>query len=503
MKFAVEMEKPKDQDEKEEVSRSVGTKDMVDMYSQSATIHGVSNVGAPQIYKFRRIVWITLLLAMSISLSCIVYLQFRRYQEHPSMTIVKAEFNDELIFPAVTICNTNQYHRSRLPDDAPMLKLLYNLSEFAHIGKYLNFTKDDSNEDPVFITHHTGDYLYSFAMAAAHTLKEMFYFCSWKGRQVNCSEVFKREVTDVGVCYRFNGNTSDVLTTTTTGSRSGLRVILDIQQNFSFFSTTSQSGIKVLLNEQNESPNLSSHGLFVRPGTSTALGVRKEERIGLESPYKAFGTSYCYNTRAEGFETPLKRFANYTYTRSTCQRNCVLDHMIKQCECRHFFSPGEEDFCSLEQLEHCYIPTFTDKTMEEVVHKCIACPSRCHTISYNTQLSSADFASSFTIDYMVDAGLTQDSDYIRNNVIDLRIFYDTLTVTKTEQIPELTVQGILADLGGHMGLFLGASILSVTELAEFVALYIMEWWKRRRQKKPKSSSPSQQQMTVMDNVAMS
>ncbi|XP_055958870.1 acid-sensing ion channel 4-A-like [Patella vulgata] len=208
------------------------------------------------------------------------------------MTIVKAELNDELIFPAVTICNTNQYHRSRLPDDAPLQKLLYDLT---------------------------------------HTLQEMFKFCWWGGRRIDCSEVFKREVTDVGVCYRFNGNTSDVLTTTTTGSRTGLRVILDIQQNFSFFSTTSKSGIK----------------------------------------------------------------------------------------------------------------------------------------------------------------------------IDLRIFYDTLTVTKTEQIPELTVQGILADLGGHMGLFLGASILSVTELVEFVALFIMEWWKRRRQKKPKSSSPSQQQMTVMDNVAMS
>ncbi|KAK6172390.1 hypothetical protein SNE40_016050 [Patella caerulea] len=480
MKLTVDMEKPEIKDENEEKDKSVGPKGMVDMYSQSATIHGVSKVGAPQIYRFRRLTWVTLLIVMSIVLTCLVYMEFQRYQEHPSVTIVKAEFHEELVFPAVTICNTNQYHRNRLPHDVPLLELLYNLSEFAHIGKYLSQIRDTQNSGPSEIVDHSGDYLYSFAMDAAHTMDEMFSYCTWQGRHINCSEVFEREVTDFGVCYRFNGNISDVLTTTTAGPGGGLRVMLDIQQIFSFFSATSQSGIKVLLNEPNEAPNLFNHGLFVRPGTSTALSFRKEESVGLGSPYKAFGTSYCYDTDAEGFETPLTRFANYTYTRTTCHRNCVLNYMAHKCKCRHFFSPGAEAFCSVEQFENCYLPALADKKMEKVLKMCTACPSRCHTIKYNTQLSSADFASSFIIDYMVATNMMQDKEYIRNNVIDLRIFYDTLTVTKTEQIPELTIQAIVADLGGHMGLFLGASLLSLTELVEFIALLVVEFFNRRR-----------------------
>ncbi|ESO83844.1 hypothetical protein LOTGIDRAFT_168888 [Lottia gigantea] len=478
MKLLLDMDKQEDSGDCDGVG---GAMDIMGMYGHSATIHGVSKVADPQIYRFRRWVWSILLISMAVGLAVVLYMQFTRFFEYPTVTMVNAEFHDELRFPAITICNINQYDRVRLPFAEDLRTLLYNLSEFSDLQGYLehidqrnyHYSSPMSPVDP-------GTYLYDSVMYAAPLLEELFLLCMWKGKKLDCQDVMERVITDVGVCYRFNGNISDPYIAGDTGPNHGLRVLLDIKQNNSFFSSTSQSGVKILVNEPDEAPILDNAGWFVRPGTSSNIGIRKEEFIGLKKPYKSFGTSYCLDTQQDGFKTPLSRYPDYSYTRSTCRKECLLKYFGEKCNCRHFFVPGPERYCSIYEFNECLLPAMRDSEIGKMMESCKGCPSTCQTVGYIPNLSSADFASSFIIDYMVTSGLLKDSQYMSNNVVDLRIYFDSLTVTQIQQKPELTIQGILADLGGLMGMFLGASILSITELVEFLALVCLAGRNRRK-----------------------
>ncbi|KAL7882253.1 hypothetical protein AOLI_G00091020 [Acnodon oligacanthus] len=83
-------------------------------------------------------------------------------------------------------------------------------------------------------------------------------------------------------------------------------------------------------------------------------------------------------------------------------------------------------------------------------------------------------------------------DYIRDNFLVLDIFFEALNYETIEQKKAYDVAGLLGDIGGQMGLFIGASILTVLEILD----YIYEVIKHRLQRllKPqKEQKPQPQQ----------
>ena len=115
------------------------------------------------------------MLSMLCGLISLLYLHFHRYTLYPTVTVVNAHMTDSVPFPAVTICNLNQYHYSRIPNDPRLRELLYRLSDFAYIKEY----SEDRASFGVMTTAEsvkveTGEELRNFAMNAAHTLNGMF-----------------------------------------------------------------------------------------------------------------------------------------------------------------------------------------------------------------------------------------------------------------------------------------------------------------------------------------
>ncbi|KAK7495306.1 hypothetical protein BaRGS_00013488 [Batillaria attramentaria] len=331
--------KQRDPDDSDVSSELLG---LVAFYKDTATIHGVSQIGGKRLYSFRRKVWLVLLLIMVIGLTTLMFLHFQRFSEHPTVTVVSAQVTDILPFPAVTICNLNQFHRNRIPRDENLRRLLYRMSDYAYIKDYITseaVVSNESNADKV----DTGD--------------ELREFCVYRITSYPCDELFTRTVTDLGVCYTFNADKDrERRNTTDSGSLNGLRVILNIEQDNYYYSTYSQSGIKVVLHEPDEAPIMLNRGFFVRPGTCTDVAIRREQTFRLAYPYKAFGHSYCVDTEAADFETPLTRYQNFSYSGITCLRDCFVGRLVEKCGCRHFYEYGTEDFCSVEQLQNCYLP---------------------------------------------------------------------------------------------------------------------------------------------------
>ena len=64
-----------------------------------------------------------------------------------------------------------------------------------------------------------------------------------------------------------------------------------------------------------------------------------------------------------------------------------------------------------------------------------------------------------------EKGRNLSTDEIRNRLIMVSLYYDDFMEIIHEATPLHNLLGIVSDLGGQMGLFLGASILSLIEIA--------------------------------------
>ncbi|XP_052062005.1 acid-sensing ion channel 3-like [Mytilus californianus] len=107
------------------------------------------------------------------------------------------------------------------------------------------------------------------------------------------------------------------------------------------------------------------------------------------------------------------------------------------------------------------------------------CPPACSSTRYEVTLSSSIFPSDFYNDFLLKAVTEVERDFYRKNFIVIHIYFDELKTTIVKQSP---VYGssveIFGNLGGQMGLFLGASILTITELGEFLGFVLWFIWKK-------------------------
>ncbi|XP_063443161.1 acid-sensing ion channel 4-like [Mytilus trossulus] len=107
------------------------------------------------------------------------------------------------------------------------------------------------------------------------------------------------------------------------------------------------------------------------------------------------------------------------------------------------------------------------------------CPPACSSTRYEVTLSSSIFPSDFYNDFLLKAINEFKQDFYRKNLIVIHIYFDELKTTIVKQLP---VYGssveIFGNLGGQMGLFLGASILTITELGEFLGFVLWFIWKK-------------------------
>ena len=58
-----------------------------------------------------------------------------------------------------------------------------------------------------------------------------------------------------------------------------------------------------------------------------------------------------------------------------------------------------------------------------------------------------------------------------------------MSYTEIRQRPNFEFGGLLGDIGGFMGLLLGASIMTVCELLDYLGMKVIHWWLKRREQR--------------------
>ncbi|GFO10680.1 acid-sensing ion channel 1 [Plakobranchus ocellatus] len=430
-------------------------KGILEYYLQSATIHGISQTSGPQHYFLRRLIWLILLAVMTISLVWAVYGQINSLYEYPIKTVTQVTLNTVLPFPAVTICNLNQFMRDRVPDIPIVVKVIQQQSEyFQSVARMKN--QSDNMFDLENLTDVSGEELQRILFNAAPRLDELFRGCSWQGDRYDCNDLFKTDVTGHGICYTFNGpDLKPEQRYKAVGPISLLRTQVILGNNRSYYARYPYAGIKVLLNRPGEIEHPQYGGWSIRPGVAASMALSRSDSKCLPKPFKAFTNDYCEDTKVDGYRNRLTLYNTYTVVH--CYRECVYKRLEYLCNCRFYLSPAQIE---VEDLFQC------------------SCPRECEDIDYSADISYANIFSQFIEAQAIKDGILLLNNSLRDNLIDLSIFYKSLNVVKIVQEPAMSFASVMGNLGGQMGLFLGAIILSITELIELLLLLVLKAAKR-------------------------
>ncbi|GFR96280.1 acid-sensing ion channel 3 [Elysia marginata] len=159
------------------------------------------------------------------------------------------------------------------------------------------------------------------------------------------------------------------------------------------------------------------------------------------------------------------------YSAVNCEAECKFNYLVKACGCRGYHDPGDASVCSGKEYLKCYIRARRSFNQSDLLT--CKCPKECDSTDFIADLDYADFAS-------------------RISTVDVKIFFKTLDIQVIEQKPAVSVQDVLGSLGGQMGLFLGASIVSMVEILEMLLILISRCVHRCRHSEetgPKIKSP--------------
>ncbi|XP_036983966.1 acid-sensing ion channel 2 isoform X2 [Artibeus jamaicensis] len=408
----------------------------------------------------RRALWV---LAFCTSLGLLLSWSSNRllyWLSFPSHTRVHREWSRQLPFPAVTVCNNNPLRFPRLSK-----------GDLYYAGHWLGLLLPNRTARPLVSELLRGDeprrqwfrkladfrlflpprhfegISAAFMDRLGHQLEDMLLSCKYRGELCgphNFSSVF----TKYGKCYMFNSGEDGkpLLTTVKGGTGNGLEIMLDIQQDEYLpiwgetEETTFEAGVKVQIHSQSEPPFIQELGFGVAPGFQTFVATQEQRLTYLPPPWGECRSS----------EMGLDFFPVYSIT--ACRIDCETRYIVENCNCRMVHMPG--------------------LLAEKDSNYCL-CRTPCNLTRYNKELSMVKIPSKTSAKYL-EKKFNKSEKYISENILVLDIFFEALNYETIEQKKAYEVAALLGDIGGQMGLFIGASILTILELFDYIYELIKE-----------------------------
>ncbi|KAL7826159.1 hypothetical protein SRHO_G00338970 [Serrasalmus rhombeus] len=276
--------------------------------------------------------------------------------------------------------------------------------------------------------------------------------------------------TRYGKCYTFNGNKTSAKRTRQGGMGNGLELMLDIQQDEYLpiwretNETTLEAGIRVQIHSQDEPPYIHQLGFGVSPGFQTFVSCQEQRLSYLPQPWG--------NCRASS-EPVIPGYD--TYSVSACRLHCESIQVQRECNCRMIHMPA---------------------LLQKDTGDSCPCETPCNVTRYGKELSMVKIPSKGSARYL-SRKYHKTEEYIRDNFLILDIFFEALNYETIEQKKAYDIAGLLGDIGGQMGLFIGASILTILEILDYI--YEVVKYRIKRLLRPQKNQNQQNQRNQIQN----
>lgn len=445
----------------------------VDAFLRETTLHGVKFLGSSNGRK-QRYIWAVLLVGVWILSFYFVTSTVMRFFKYESFVISEVVLKDALDLPALTVCNLNSGNRSLLREKFPSL---LEIEEALQNPEFVaNITKNPDLLLPLKAFSN------SIMTEIYLTAEETFVQCR-KGahRYMNCSDIATAISSSRGGCFTINGNKAvTTLKAFGPGLPQGYTITLDanIGQK-SLWPIMPGSGFLVMIHPRNEFPSFDKDAFFVGPGTATVMKLQKVEKTALDQPYSK---QHCISDKAELQQLQKSSFPQHytvSYSQAVCLEECYVEQILFGNSCTYFTTNGTE--CTFYDY---YTSGFINYGMFlngelSISNICSHCYPKCKMISYNVQVSQSVFPSQQAMDDLHRLRPNYNETELEKNLLDVTVYYETLEELHLIQVAAMPGSALFSNIGGSLGLCVGASIITFLEFLDCLIQII-------RQKKQKT-----------------
>ncbi len=454
-------------------------------YVDTTTTNGVNKIFRKEYSIVRRLFWLAAFVtaAALCLVNCTERIKF--YISSPTSTASSSVKVKPAYFPAVTVCNLNRITMSGLAHEG----LLESAMKISSIG---NQEPDYLSRCEAVISDHPRAQqvlIHDLLQNAAQSLDDFIQGCKFLGQSCQDGD-FVHTVYSYGMCYTFNGHSRvPSLQTNGTGSHHGLYLTVNINQNEYIGSDLTDAGVKIFVHPASEPARVLDQGIAVAPGTALYVGMQQQiivNEAGVD----------CTENRDSSHFNFLGNTLNYSV--HGCLQDCVLTEIAKTCKCYYIGSeipsnPAYVDIRNCTFADICCIEKVSVTSLD------CDCPTACESTKYDLTTSYSRFpADIYTPENSVSS--------LEPDALEVSVYFHTLVVSKETTSFSYSFIGLLSDIGGLLGLYLGIGIFA---LMEFVIWIVDEALDRLccflitfRKKKKKSEEDQPLEMEYKDDIEM-
>ena len=472
-----------------------------------------------------RLMWtcfIVLFLVMAVYQSVGLILEYLSY---PIIAVLQERrlYNTAIFKPNLVLCNLNPFSRQNIGLDitSALTKYQEEVLRMVSCDKSTQSCLDDVETrqildamlSPQGYYHYTGG---ADDPAFRHDVTDFVIFCYKRGlvgamettAPCNLGSVRRFSRPDYMNCYSFSDNNSPTQTVglTLTLFLNNFPLNVTVQHMNTADNTGGTIGAKIVINQQNEFPDIESDGADLLPGHLSTVRVMFNRRTYLEAPY---GT--C--TRPEPLHDQYYQGEPILYSSQACTAMCITKNVRRRCGCTDIdalpvdsmLQEGVPSCADLNVSRREFIWRMTCMINLKKGHArdcATSCPQACEEVNYVQSVTQSiwpnpqfnlglynDMIRNQTFEHLFLASLcssrprdlhTQTLESCIDNPADERLYalisrnFLRIKVTypqkyvHIEDMPKLTFLAFLSQLGGALNLWSGISFIVIVEIAEFL-----------------------------------
>lgn len=426
-----------------------------------STIHGVDHVFKKDGKSLlRRLVWF---IVLAVAIGAMLYFIIDRiayFSKRPTATTVDVKVNrDGIPFPAVTVCNLNPISRSFVEayNITPLLNYLF-FTGIGGIPEYSTSFQSDACknqlnrfEDDKVLNLPLRDIYFN---GSHQFIQSCVYGDTFES--TSCLDDSKPILTSSGLCYTFNSldNGRGDKLVMTPGARFGLRMTVNISQDMYIASSSSSflsAGVKISVHHRTALPEPEQSGINVPPGSHSSIGLYSHEF--LSSP----DISNCVP-----YNTDLEFFPGRLYTLSSCKANEFYKRSAETCNCTDISNPPTTGrYSNIRNCTLADVCCLYDAFIYSVAAR--SCLPSCNESFFVSSVSYSQYPTNRNAEGIMSF-TNRDVDQLRSNLLSFNIFFGSIHTTQS--VTEITYgsSALVADIGGQLALFIGASVISGIEV---------------------------------------
>ncbi|KAF1770423.1 hypothetical protein GCK72_002241 [Caenorhabditis remanei] len=467
-------------------------------FCETTTMHGPK-----RIFKGKR--WATLFwfIMVSCSLGLLitqVVILASEYLSKPTVSDVSFLINEDgMEFPLVTVCNLNPIRKSYINEmnktgDVYPEMINYLMQWFTEIPTLLGTadrqTLHQGNEElGLYQKNHPDFTADKFFMEAGFECTEVIKLCTFQGELFDCCALATPILTPLGKCFTIDLSKSPksfMHKQTEPGIQAGLAITLDahLEEQFdgtsnsmeALFTNSFVDGFRYFVHPPNTVPHLASDEFTVSPNSVAYSAISSDRYVLL--PSHQWGN--CTEDYPSGIES------NLPYSSGNCLALCKAKYYSDHCGCTPALynienttkecTPYETFTCVDTKLSH-----HTQGRLEFQPPSCTRCAQQCNSLVFRAYNSYGSQFSAGAFNWLRAKNSNWTVGHMKANFQMINIFYRDMAYTEYNQVQDASITQLLSDIGGNMGMFLGMSVITITEICLFFSkVFWIGFSKKRR-----------------------